>query len=387
MTALRLTRRAGRLARGVGRQGRELGVLPGFPVPERHVRLPGWPGTAESGGATVTRLGEIAPQPLARARTVHPVRSPDFDARQAEGIPGRPLLVVTAPGASLATDGGAVITAEGELVYDTLWDDPHYERSEFSSRRRLAPPTVLDGTCASLISLWHSNYHHWLFEALPRLAVLERAGLSHLPLIVPERPAPFHRDTLAALGHPPARWRPFAHEHVRPDVLVWASPASTVGVPSRYAVDWLRKGFLRGRAPAPTPRRRIYLSRRLAYARRVANEQEVAETLARHGFETVDAERLTFGQQVELFAAAEAVVAPHGAGLSNIVFGNRLAVLEIFQPRYLHLCYYALAGACDHAYWYLLAEPSDDRQKDADLIVPIPELIASVEQMLASLPG
>ena len=112
MTALRLTRRAGRLARGVGRQGRELGV-PGFPVPERHVRLAGWPGTAESGGATVTRLGEIAPQPLARARTVHPVRSPDFGARQAEGIPGRPLLVVTAPGASLATDGGAVVSGRG----------------------------------------------------------------------------------------------------------------------------------------------------------------------------------------------------------------------------------------------------------------------------------
>jgi capsular polysaccharide biosynthesis protein len=292
-------------------------------------------------------------------------------------------MVVVAPGASLATDGGAVITADGRLVYDTLWGDAHFERSEFSSQRRLPMPTAIEGMCASLISLWHSNYHHWLFEALPRLSVLELAGFSGLPLIVPEHPAAFHRDMLAALGYPPSRQRAFSHEHVRPDVLVWASPVSVIGLPSSYAVDWLRSRFLHGREATPAPRRRIYLSRRLAYSRRVANEDEVVAALSRHGFETVDAEHLTFAQQVDLFASAEAVVSPHGAGLSNIVFGERLAVLEILQPRYLHLCYYALAGACGHTYWYLLAEPSDDRAKEADLVVPIGALVESVKQMLA----
>jgi capsular polysaccharide biosynthesis protein len=166
-------------------------------------------------------------------------------------------------------------------------------------------------------------------------------------------------------------------------VLVWPSPASQVGLPSSYAVEWLRSRFLRGREATSAPRRRIYLSRRLAHSRRVAHEDAVVAALSRYGFETADAERLTFEQQVDLFASAEALVAPHGAGMSNIVFGDRLAVLEILQPRYLHLCYYALAGACGHSYWYLLAKPSGHRDKEADLVVPIGALIESVERMLA----
>jgi hypothetical protein len=36
---------------------------------------------------------------------------------------------------------------------------------------------------------------------------------------------------------------------------------------------------------------------------------------------------------VRLFARAECVVAPHGAGLSNLVFGERVSVIELFGAR------------------------------------------------------
>jgi capsular polysaccharide biosynthesis protein len=383
MLAQRVTRSAMRLAGEVADRTRRLGVLHGVEVPTLHITISARPAFEPDGSdADVTWLGEVPRTAVQAARTAG-VPRPEFGKLQAAGLPGRTMLVLSLPGASLATDDGAVITARGELVYETIWDDEAFARSEFRTQKRLPPAVDIEGTCASVISLWHANYHHWLFDALPRLAALELAGLASLPLIVPEHMSSFQRDTLALLGYGPERWRAFTHGHVRPTALVWPSPASHIGFPSGYAVDWLRSRILPKVEASAGARRRLYLSRSLAQTRRIRNEDDVVEALSRFGFETVYPERLTFEQQVALFSSAEAVVAPHGAGMSNIVFGERLAVLEFLQPQYLNLCYYALAGSCRHDYWYLLAEPCGRPRKEADLMVPIQPLHETVEQMLS----
>jgi Glycosyltransferase 61 len=68
--------------------------------------------------------------------------------------------------------------------------------------------------------------------------------------------------------------------------------------------------------------RRVYVSRRLASARRVLNEEQVVETVRSFGFETVCLEELPLLEQIRLFREAEAVIGPHGAGLANIVFSQ-----------------------------------------------------------------
>jgi capsular polysaccharide biosynthesis protein len=386
MVAQVASRKAARLAQNVQRQARELRLLPGVRVPTERIGVSERPIFEDAGSAaSVTWLGDTPPVRIEPARTVD-VHRKEFADRHEAGLPGRQMMVLTLPRASLATDGGAAITASGKLVYDTLWDDSHFERSEFNHQRRLPIPVPIRGTCASVITLWHNNYYHWLFDALPRIAILELAGLGALPLIVPEHLASYQRETLELLGYGADRRLPFTREHVRPDVLVWPSPASQIGFPSRFAVDWLRRRILPTVEASARRDRRIYLSRSLAPTRRIQNEAAVTSVLEAHGFETVRAERLTFRQQVELFSSAEAVVAPHGAGLSNILFGTRLRVLELLQPSYLNLGYYALAGSCRHDYWYLLAAPSGRPCKEADLIVPIEPLVESVEQMLTAAP-
>ena len=59
------------------------------------------------------------------------------------------------------------------------------------------------------------------------------------------------------------------------------------------------------------------------------------------GFEIIYAEELKFSEQVDLFSEASFVVAPHGAGLTNICFmekGTRL--VEIFEPNMIKADYY-----------------------------------------------
>ena len=76
------------------------------------------------------------------------------------------------------------------------------------------------------------------------------------------------------------------------------------------------------------------------------------EVLASFKFEEILPEQLSVQEQAELFASASAVVGPHGAGLTNIVFCKpQTKVIELFAPSYRHSAYWMLANQSN------LAEP------------------------------
>ncbi|MCW1805160.1 glycosyltransferase family 61 protein [Brachybacterium squillarum] len=76
--------------------------------------------------------------------------------------------------------------------------------------------------------------------------------------------------------------------------------------------------------------RRIYISRSKS-SRSLECESAIEGLVASYGFEVIHAEALTFAQQVDLFQAAEMVIAPHGAGLANMCFvPDRCQIIEIF---------------------------------------------------------
>jgi capsular polysaccharide biosynthesis protein len=124
----------------------------------------------------------------------------------------------------------------------------------------------------------------------------------------------------------------------------------------RWVIDWLRNRFLplAGESSGGTERRRrLFISRSASRNRRLVNEEEIWAQLEPRGFEYVLAENLDFAEQVAMFANAEAVVAPHGAGLTNLVFcapGTR--VIELFPSRTVD-CYYRLSTDLDLEYAYV----------------------------------
>jgi capsular polysaccharide biosynthesis protein len=78
------------------------------------------------------------------------------------------------------------------------------------------------------------------------------------------------------------------------------------------------------------PNKRIYISRAKASNRHIENEEELLILLKKHDFETVFLEGLSVRRQAELFQNAEAIIAPHGAGLTNLIFcKNSILLLEI----------------------------------------------------------
>lgn len=216
------------------------------------------------------------------------------------------------------------------------------------------------------------NYAHWLLRYLMRLALIEDSeDLRRLPLLTIDTLSPYQRDSLAMLGYDdgnlikvPRNVAIRCSDIHLPACLRTDLPALGIGL------RWLRKKFLTpeiigGAAPA----RRIFVSRRDAPSRHMTNEDEVLDALAPFGVEAVELGRLSFAEQVALFAQAELVIGPHGAGLVNIAFSpDSCPLIELVSDPIAHMNDFRLM--CDVLSHPLTVIPSRSHQIDPGAVKP-----------------
>jgi capsular polysaccharide biosynthesis protein len=124
----------------------------------------------------------------------------------------------------------------------------------------------------------------------------------------------------------------------------------------QWLPSWLRNFYPQFKsAGCRKNRTRIYISRGDARYRRVANEEDVIDVLRSFGFVVCTPEKLSLPDQIEAFGAAEIVVAPHGAGLTNISFCPIDAVvLEFFSKHYLDSSYRLQSSVLGHRYYFMV---------------------------------
>jgi capsular polysaccharide biosynthesis protein len=241
---------------------------------------------------------------------------------------------------------------------------------------RLIHPTAksLHGTHILLAHPWAYGYYHWMIEVLPRLSLIEKFDeLASVPLIVPHRLNTFQRDSLRMAGVRDDRLVHLDNDDWQVDRLIFPEMLAPSGSPSPHAVAWLRKVFL-DEAPVTSRAKasRIYLTRRDAPKRKILNEDEIIAFLEQKGFETACLSELSLSEQIALFQGASVVVAPHGAGQTNMVFAPAGAILiEMFGDNYINGCYWALTNICGQKHAFLTA-PTET----LDYSVPVEQLKA-----------
>jgi capsular polysaccharide biosynthesis protein len=125
-----------------------------------------------------------------------------------------------------------------------------------------------------------------------------------------------------------------------------------------------------------TPYRKLYISRAKAGRRHLQNRREIWALLRDAGFERVFMEEIRFDDQVALMQEASVVVAPHGAGLTNMMFcAPRTHVVEIADLSFPNPNFYALASAMELNYWIVPAEGVGDQHPlERDMHVSPPAL-------------
>lgn len=218
----------------------------------------------------------------------------------------------------------------------------------------------ISGYATSFRARW-SNYYHLLIDVLPRLELFRHAHFERydeISLICPGGLLPLEQILLDKMGLPPRTkilpvevdqlYRPEHYVHVTFPTLPYCG-----AVPG-----WYRERVRERLLPKRPGRRahRILVSRQHASKRRILNFADLEAALRPMGFEVVELEALDFENQVELFYDAEIVVGPHGAGLTNVLFADRVDVIELFPSWYVMPHYLYLARSLGHSYQYCVAD-------------------------------
>lgn len=260
------------------------------------------------------------------------------------------------PGGRVLGPNGVVITPDGRgVIEESTWGTGWLEKDRALTSWRLPTPEFCAGHYFTMASHSANGYAHWVFDALPRLALLEGLPTEELRVIILGALNSWQQESLEMLGLAHLSFLPLENRYLQLEVLHLPSYVGKPGNAHPDACRWLRERLLKN-ISNEAPQRRLYVTRRRAGRRHVVNEAELEPVLADYGFEIVEAESLSFRAQVELFSRAAVVVGPHGAGLSNLVFAPPgCKVLELFAPSCLRWMYYYLAAVMQQPYWYLVA--------------------------------
>src|SRR5580704_11385223 len=262
-----------------------------------------------------------------------------------------------------------VVIGNLQLLHGVADPAGHWSLKQLRFRR----PRKLSGTALLLAPSAGENYFHWLCDSLPRLRLLELAGVELKTvdwfLLTQSRPA-FQDQSLDLLGIPAEkRYRGSKARVLTVQRLIVPSMTDKPGVCPAWACEYLRKKFL---PPANGgAERKIYISRGQARRRKLVNEEQVLPWLEKRGFEIVCLERLNFAEQVKLFSSARIVAGVHGAGMTNLIFGPPgCSMLEFFSPDYHQFCYRDLAATLKMKYRFFTGNPGPHhvkRGEEADI--------------------
>jgi tetratricopeptide (TPR) repeat protein len=281
----------------------------------------------------------------------------------------------------------AVISSDNKLVRDISTGCPEV----VISSDKLPEPININNRVAFLSVQWGgAGYFHWMFDLMTRFDLLERSGIdleSIDKFIVNSYKLPYQRETLNTLGIPASKIIDSSvtpHIQAKSIIIPSVFDKNSYDRLSKWGCDFLRKTFLKeGNWQKSDYPKRIYISREKASYRQVINNEDVFYLLAKHGFKKVIFETLTLAEQSLYMAAADVIVAPHGAGLTNLVFcqpGTK--VLEIFSPNFHPNYYWALSNICGLDHYYLMGEVLVNYHTDNPIHQDILVNVAQLEQLI-----
>jgi Glycosyltransferase 61 len=304
-------------------------------------------------------------------KTVHQQVRRQFLMDESYPCPG--TFVARIPGGRVLSEG-IVITPDNQLLDDVSinFGEPLDAKLEYVRREWTWRPLMgVKGTVAVLSTYGGMLYYHWLFQLLPRFELIKRSGIDLDSIdyfLVNGSKAPFQRESLEALGIDQRKIIESSKvPYLRASTLVVPSVPLSGGCYAPWMREFLRSTFLRDSDNDMGPStRRLYISRGSAGYRRVLNEIDVVRLLDEFGFEQAKFESMSVGQQAAAIASCEVIVAPHGGGLSNLIFcrpGTK--VIEIYSPELVAGYFWKISAMLGLDYYYLLGN-GPPSSSDAD---------------------
>jgi capsular polysaccharide biosynthesis protein len=304
------------------------------------------PRIEESTLAYATRHPEISVREIHPEQTVLIPPAPFSLEASTHEEKSNPVFVFEIPNVNFwAHYGGAVVSSDNALLADLSPDVWGVAQHQIFSRWRLPSSRLLNGRIGIAVTPEAGgNYYHWMLDALPRLFLLRHATgnfSNYDAILINGSRARYEKESLEALEIPAAK---LCYVDARDRFQIASALIPSMDHNARVIAPWkiaaLRQLIAGGGAGAEG---RVYISRRRAPVRHVANEAEISEFLRARGFKICELEDFSWHEQTRLFARAQIIIAPHGAALANVVFcrpGTHIIEISTragYRDWYLHL--------------------------------------------------
>ena len=227
------------------------------------------------------------------------------------------------------------------------------------------------------------NYFHFFLDVLPKISAFENANINlNVPIVVGKyvNELSFASQTLSETQFNKYDWLVQNSNYIRCRSVKFCRLNSSY----RSRTEQVTKKF--DFSLDDVCNERIYLTRGRCSGRRVKNEQEVLDVMRSLDFKIYDTNGMHILDQTRLFRNARYVVAPHGAGLTNIQFrqDEPLSVLEL-HPYTPTTDFQKMCNEFGH-YWSSLKGNADQRvhPQKADFSIDPGLLRQKVTELLAT---
>jgi hypothetical protein len=219
------------------------------------------------------------------------------------------------------------------------------------------------------------GYYHVLFDVLANVL----HALSFVPeakILLPPR-RPHYVDSILNFLEISENRRIVATGSVRANDLVFSPTWVNGGFIPPADLDRLRRTILPAIKPTTTTTERIYISRSRSPNRSLKRENEMESALSKHGIRICYFEEMSIAEQFETIHQSSVVVAPHGAGLANLVAAQpKTAILELLSRNWFNTCYAKLAVQIGCQYNYL-----ETIRSNGEYEAPIDAVLERIDQL------
>jgi hypothetical protein len=196
---------------------------------------------------------------------------------------------------------------------------------------------------------WSTEYYHFLTEVLPNVLFLHKK-YSHIPILC--KKSPFTERMFRWFG-------------VKSDIIEHKLPAKTrtlatfveCGNPSPEKIHLIRS-VVESKVTFESTHGILIRRHKTRY---IENEDELFEECKEKfpHLKWVIFDTLTPDDTAQLFSKAEVIVAPHGAGLTNMIFSKRgVSIYEFMPLDEPNLCYWHLSEVLGNSYTMIPVEKS-----------------------------
>jgi len=201
------------------------------------------------------------------------------------------------------------------------------------------------------------TYYHWTFEVLPNLLLALEYDHSCKVLVQNSSPTYIIETLKLIFGENFNKKVLFVNSACAVKRLVLVNFDAYSGFVRKKELEKIRTSINQIVPFQKNDTTAIYISRKFAKARKLINEREVEKIVEAMGIKVIYAENLSLIEQINLFRNLRVIIAPHGAGLSNLIWCNtEIKILEVFPFDNFNDCYARLAMARGFKYDYIFAE-------------------------------